>query len=288
MKQLCVQQGVLASEIDTFDQINVGFGVQSGGNPNLSEEESDTWTIGAVISPPFLEGVNLTVDYYSVEISNAVDQPSAQRIVNRCFGSLDNSSEDCQSINRFPNGQIDFVSATLRNIATLEATGLDFQADYSLDLPNGMAFLGNSASMRLQFVGSWAFKNERDGLDCLGHFGATCSGFNVFMQPESKLVFNAAYDSGPLTARFQARNISDFTLFPGAGNVVNSASARNYLDLNADYAINDNFTIYLGIDNLTDEEPPVLGFSLNGDANVDISLYDVLGRRYFAGVRFRM
>ncbi len=293
-RQLCVEQGVLASEIDTFDQINVGFGVQSGGNPNLTQEESDTWTIGAVISPPFLEGLNLTLDYYAIEIEDAIDQLSAQQVVNSCFRTLDNNSDTCRSINRFQNGQIDFVSATLKNIATLEARGLDFQADYSFDLPGGMAFLGNGAAMRLQFIGSWAFKNERvsepgePGLDCLGRFGGSCSGFNVFMQPESKLVFNATYDSGPLTTRFQHRNISDFTLFPGAGNVVKSAAARNYFDLNADYAVNDQLTIFAGIDNLTDEEPPVLGFSLAGDANVDISLYDVLGQRYFAGIRFQL
>lgn len=58
--------------------------------------------------------------------------------------------------------------------------------------------------------------------------------------------------------------------------------------MNAQYAISDNILLYAGVDNLTDEEPPVLGFSLAGDANVDISLYDVLGRRYFAGIRFRM
>lgn len=293
-KQLCVAQGVLASEIDSFDQINVGFGVQSGGNPNLIQEESDTWTLGAVVSPPFLEGLNLTIDYYSIEIEDAIDQLSAQQVVNSCFRTLDNNSGTCRSINRFPNGQIDFVSATLKNIATLEATGLDFQADYAFDLPAGFALLGEVAALRLQFIGSWAFKNERvsepgePGIDCLGHFGGSCSGFNVFMQPESKLVFNATYDNGPLTTRFQFRNISDFTLFPGAGNVVKSAAARDYLDLNADYAVDDRLTVYAGIENLSDQKPPVLGFSLAGDANVDISLYDVLGRRYFAGVRFRL
>jgi len=293
-KQLCIEQGVLAQEIDSFDQTNVGFGVQSGGNPNLTEEQSDTWTIGAVINAPFLEGLNLAIDYYSIEIENAISQLSAQQVVNNCFRNLDNGSETCQSINRFPNGQIDFVSATLKNIATLEATGLDLQADYSFELPAAMALRTDGASLRVQFIGSWAFSNERvsepgePGLDCLGHFGGSCSGFNVFMQPEAKLVFNATYDSGPLAARFQHRNISAFTLFPGAGNVVDSASARNYLDLNADYAVNDQLTVYAGIDNLTDEEPPVLGFSLAGDANVDISLYDVLGRRYFAGMRFQL
>ena len=160
-KQLCVAQGVLASEIDAFDQTNVGFGVQSGGNPTLTQEESDTWTIGAVISPPFLEGLNLTIDYYEIKIEDAIDQLSAQQVVNSCFRTLDNDSDACRSINRFPNGQIDFVSATLKNIATLEASGLDFQADYSFDLPDGLAFLGNGAALRLQFIGSWAFDNER-------------------------------------------------------------------------------------------------------------------------------
>jgi len=293
VKALCVEQGILPSEIDTFDQLNVGFGTQSGGNPNLGEEESDTWTVGAVISPPFAQGLNLTVDYYNIEIENAIDQLSAQQVVNSCFRQLDNSSETCQAINRFSNGQIDFVSATLKNIASLKASGLDFQADYSFDLPNSMAFIGDSAQMNLQFIASWALENENvsepgePGLDCLGHFGGACSGFNVFMQPDAKYVFNSAYMSGDFTGRFQARHIPGLTLVEGATNVVPSVSAKTYLDLNVDYVFNDSLTLFLGVDNIADTEPPIVGFSLAGDANVDISLYDVLGRRYFAGVRLK-
>lgn len=293
VKDLCVQQGILASEIDTFDHLNVGFGVQSGGNPNLNEEESDTWTIGAVIQPPFLEGLNLTVDYYNIEIESAIDQLSAQQVVNSCFRELDINSETCQAINRFSNGQIDFVSATLKNIASLKASGLDFQADYGFDLPDSMAFLEGSAQMNLQFIASWAFENENvsepgePGLDCLGHFGGACSGFNVFMQPDAKYVFNTTYLSGAFTGRFQARHIPGLTLVEGATNVVPSVSAKTYLDLNVDYIFNDTLTVFLGIDNIADTEPPIVGFSLAGDANVDISLYDVLGRRFFAGVRLR-
>ncbi len=293
VRDLCVQQGIAASEIDTYDQINVGFGVQTGGNPNLREEESDTWTIGAVITPPAIEGLNLTIDYYNIEIESAIDQLSAQQVVNSCFRTLDNSSETCQAINRFPNGQIDFVAATLKNLAVLTASGLDFQADYGFDLPAGAGFLGN-AQMDLKFIASWAFENERvsepgePGLDCLGYFGGSCSGFNVFMQPDAKYLFNATYLTGPLSARFQARFIPGLDLFPGAGNVIRSISGVNYLDLSGEYVFNDRITVFAGIDNITDDEPPVVGFSLAGDANVDISLYDVLGRRYFAGVRVRL
>lgn len=286
---LCVQQGILQSEIATFDQINVGFGVRSGGNPDLQEETADTFTIGAVISPPFLEGLNLTIDYYEIEITDAINQLSAQQVVNNCFraDNLDPNSETCAAINRFGNGQIDFVDARSLNVASVTANGVDFQADYGFDLFEG--------SMDLQFLASWALENEtiaepgQPGLDCLGFFGGSCSGFNVFIQPENKYVFNANYRQGDFSGRFQWRNMSSISLFPGAGNVVPKGDAVNYLDLNFDYTFADErYTLFFGIDNILDEEPPILGFSLAGDANVDISLYDVLGTRFFGGIRVRL
>lgn len=294
-KALCVEQGILASEIDTFDQINVGFGTRSGGNPNLKEEEADTWTIGAVVSPPFMEGLNFTVDYYSIEISSAINQLSAQEVVNSCFraSNLDNSSDTCQAIHRFSSGQIDFVDARSLNVAKITATGLDFQADYSWDLGDTLAPFG-AATLDLQFIASWAFENEKvaepgqPGLDCLGYFGGSCSGFNVFMQPDSKYIFNASYVSGEFFGRFQWRNIPGLDLFPGANNAVKSIDSVNYLDLNFDYTFAERYTVFLGIDNLLDDEPPIVGFSLAGDANVDISLYDTLGRRYYGGIRIRL
>ncbi len=293
---LCVEQGILQSEIATFDQINVGFGIQSGGNPDLEEETADTFTVGAVISPPFLEGLNLTIDYYDIEITDAINQLSAQDVVNNCFraDNLDNNSETCQAINRFGNGQIDFVNARSLNVASITATGLDFQADYGFELGQALSFFG-PASLDLQFLASWAFENEtvaepgQPGIDCLGFFGGSCSGFNVFIQPETKYVFNTNYRSGDFSGRFQWRNMSSISLFPGAGNVVSKGDAVNYLDLNFDYTFaDDRYTLFFGVDNLTDEEPPILGFSLAGDANVDISLYDVLGRRFFGGIRVRL
>jgi outer membrane receptor protein involved in Fe transport len=287
-QQECVLQGVLPGDIATFQHLGVGFGIQSGGNPDLLEETADTITFGFVWSPNFVEGLNVTLDYYDIEITDAVNQLTAQEVVNNCFstGNLDHNSVTCQAINRFGNGQIDFVDARSLNVASISASGVDMQLDYVFD-----AF--SNSTISLGFLASWGLENEkvaepgRAGQDCLGLFGGSCSSFNKFIQPETKYVFNAGYHAGDFSGGFQWRYISEVKLVPGASNPIKSGDAANYMDLTADYTFNERYTIFAGIDNIADEEPPIFGFSIAGDANVDISLYDVLGRRFFAGFRIR-
>ena len=114
-------------------------------------------------------------------------------------------------------------------------------------------------------------------------FGGSCSGFNTFIQPDRKYIFNFSYITGDFFSRFQWRHIPSLDLFPGAGNVVKSVSASNYLDLNFDYTFAERYTLFLGIDNITDEEPPILGFSLatigdlDGDGILDLVTSDAAG-----------
>lgn len=288
-QQECVLQGVPQADIATFQHLGVGYGIRSGGNPNLGEETADTFTFGFVWSPEFVDGLNITLDYYDIEISDAVNQLTAQEVVNNCFdaSNLNHNSETCQAINRFSNGQIDFVDARSLNVASISASGVDLQLDYGFD-----AFANGTIDLR--FLAGWGLENEKvaepgkPGEDCLGFFGGSCSSFNKFIQPETKYVFNAEYNSGDFRGGFQWRYISDVSLAPGAANPVKKGDAVNYLDLTAGYTFNERYSLFAGIDNLLDEEPPIFGFSIAGDANVDISLYDVLGRRFFAGFRIRL
>ena len=292
VRNLCLAQNVPGQVIDGFTFSNSQVSGLTGGNPNLTEEKSKTYTIGAVISPPFIPRLNITVDYFNVEVKGAITTINAQQTLNDCYTGLNANSPTCRSVFRLSSGQIDYVRTNQNNIGALKVRGLDVQGDYTIPLP---AALGDDAQLRLTGVASWLFERSTQVLstvapqDCAGFYGAGCStGTGGFVVPDFKLNLGAAYTSGPLSIRGQARMIGGLKVFPTVTTTnIKTAPATWYFDLTSTFEINDNFTFFAGVDNLLDKMPPILGTTFVGDANVDVSLYDTLGRRYFAGVRMK-
>ena len=66
-----------------------------------------------------------------------------------------------------------------------------------------------------------------------------------------------------------------------------SLETKNYLDLETGFDATEHVRIRLGINNLTDKKPPVIGFTANPllvNGNMAAGVYDVLGRYLFAGL----
>ena len=57
----------------------------------------------------------------------------------------------------------------------------------------------------------------------------------------------------------------------------------SYFNLSGDYQINDVWSVYGGVQNLGDREPPLMAGN-SVAANSDPSTYDLMGRRYFLGL----
>jgi outer membrane receptor protein involved in Fe transport len=159
-----------------------------------------------------------------------------------------------------------------------------------------MEFGGEVANLSLQAVGSWLFERSTQVLtsvppqDCAGFYGAGCStGTGGFIIPDFKLNLSAIYNSGPLSVRGQGRMIGGLDAYKTVrpNTIVKSAPSVWYFDLTATVDLSKNFTFFAGVNNLFDKMPPILGTTFVGDANVDVSLYDTLGRRYFAGLRVK-
>lgn len=310
VRQLCVQTGVPASAVFTAavqpaEQIEALF----GGNPLLGEEKSDTYTIGAVLRPSFIPRLNIAIDYFNIKIDDYISTfgGGLGGILNLCYNELqDINSVYCQAIlngsdgngGRDPEtGQLggtggQFLVPVLNaNVASNKTVGIDLQVDYSL--PLGFSLIGGEESrLNFFFLGTYTDKNTFTPVvdqpdiftNCAGRFGtATCGNPN----PKYKWTSRLSLLDGPVTTSVRWRHIgavrddNDDVDF-----VVERLGAKDYIDLAFSYAVSDEFTFSVGVNNVFDIEPRLIG-SNSEQANTYPGTYDVLGRDYFASVNFR-
>lgn len=296
IRQLCIAQGVPAGAVFTSGvQINDQIPSRFGGNPDLEEETSDTYTVGAVFRPRFIPRLSITVDYFDISIDDTISTIGTNTVFDLCFNRGDPGGEFCQLINRNAAGIISgeqFSVNTLgRNIASLEVKGVDLQVDYSQ--PLGFSLMGGEESrLNFFFLGTYTdesnftpIANIPEGeITCAGEFGITCGE----PTPEYKWTSRLSFIDGPGTISFRWRHLSSVDDdAPNTDNFVEEIDDYNLFDLSFRFDVNDNFTITTGVNNIFDKKPPILGNNQE-QANTFPSTYDVLGRDFFisADIRF--
>ncbi len=136
---LCVATGVAPANVGVFTQANTQIEGLFGGNPNLTEEESDTFTFGAVIQP--IDGLDITIDYFDIEITDSISVlgGGVNNVLDICYSQVqDLNSAFCQAISRRPDGNVDQVSVLNENIGFIETSGIDVAINWVQDLDAGI------------------------------------------------------------------------------------------------------------------------------------------------------
>jgi outer membrane receptor protein involved in Fe transport len=257
----------------------------SGGNEALAPETADTMTIGAVIQPSFVDNLSVSLDWYNIEISDAINQLGGQTVVNRCFAG---DADLCQFVLRDANDFIIRVDNLFFNLDTQIVEGVDLEATYGLGDFDFRLFA--SHVMENSIENSAGVIDERVGDMSLGF-------------PEWKASLMINYSRDRLSAFVQERYIHEgkidrngietSVLIPVAPPRFlvndNTVPATFYTDIGARYRLGENeqVEIYGNVDNVFDQEPRATP-GVVGRAGVNEfnqNLYDVLGRRYTVGVR---
>ncbi|GGO64850.1 TonB-dependent receptor domain-containing protein [Bowmanella pacifica] len=257
-----------------------------GGNPNIRPEEAETYTVGLVYTPDYIDGFDLTLDYYDIEISDAVSQIQPIAALTNCY--IDNPVADnplCGAVLRDPNTGL--ISQTLvndLNLATLKQAGIDIGARYRFD-----SVLGFGETLQISYQGNVVTEQKRQdnatvaARDCKGTFGTACTGdFASILQADYR--HRAAIDLfiDEVNVQLSWRRIGDVV---NALDATDTISAQNYIDLAASWEVSDELQLTFGVDNLFDKEPPMP----KGAANLfgTVSDYDVIGRSFGLSVRYR-
>ncbi len=125
-------QGI-APQIDPVTNLQRSIILLTGGNPNLLPERALTHTAGVVYQPAWVEGLRLSVDWYSIKVEDAISSLAASAILDGCYKQ--NQTSLCSQITRDANNVLTSVSATLINAAKTETSGVDFEAAYAFPSP---------------------------------------------------------------------------------------------------------------------------------------------------------
>lgn len=299
IRNLCIATGVPAAAVGQASlQINQQIQANFGGNPDLQEETSDSFTAGVVIRPSFIPGLAITADYFNIKVEDSISTLGGglNNTLNLCYNVIqDINSVYCQALvgSRNTLGQFadDSPPNILNaNIGELQTEGVDVQVDYSTRL--GFSVLSNEDA-RLNFFALATYTDRFDitpvaGLDqvneCAGRFGVLACGNAT---PKFKAFSRVTLADGPGVISLRWRHLgpvrdddADTTYF------VERIGAQNYFDLSASFDVSDNFNFSVGVNNLFDRQPPILGNNQN-EANTQPEIYDPLGRDFFAAARFR-
>ncbi|MEM9897834.1 MAG: TonB-dependent receptor [Pseudomonadota bacterium] len=285
----CQALGAPATGIPVFPP-SIVPGV-TGGNPDLDVERGRTWTVGALFTPRFAEGFSLSVDYYDIEIEDAIFQPNPSSVLNLCVDGPDIDNPFCDAITRDPvTAELTGIELLFGNVSRLTARGIDFDARYILDL-------AASGQIDLRMVANYTLERD-DFLNQLAPDFPT-QDLQTVGTPKFRFNFNATYSldrfSLGYTVRYQS---SQFRTDPA--NVVSVGGlppanpdvfAPEFLetgdqfihDIVAGYQVTDEARFFVGVDNIGEPDlPPGIYGAGFGGAN-----FDAVGRFIYGGVNLR-
>jgi outer membrane receptor protein involved in Fe transport len=152
-----------STSIGFFDNLtNFGNGLQqiSQGNPNLVPEVSRTYTAGIVYTPTYIPGLTVSVDFYNINMKNAIGNISGNnvQIQNLCNASNGTSQYCSLYVRPFPPGSPQYttpanyplyVLSQNLNSAFQAAEGEDYEIDYAFDTADISRELEGLVNLRL-------------------------------------------------------------------------------------------------------------------------------------------
>ncbi|HZF31140.1 MAG TPA: TonB-dependent receptor [Gammaproteobacteria bacterium] len=287
----------------------------TGGNPLLDPERADTQTIGIVFAPSSI-GLQVSVDYYDIDMSGAIGTVGVQNIANACY-NLGRQSQ-CQYITRDPNTQvITQIRDVQQNINAAKVRGIDYELVFNTE-PN---FAPNkNESLTFRFL---AGRLLEDSNTLLG--GAAPDYRNIagrWFEPDVKLLANVRYGIGPWGINLQERYIPETRLDGGFAPVQsagvdnpnwvqwepgmnvgtlptgtftiddNTVQSKAYTDLilsyTAEMRTGHNWEASLSVSNAFDVDPPIIpSFDTRfSSQTVSPNNFDLYGRRYLLNFKY--
>jgi iron complex outermembrane recepter protein len=280
----CVADGVPNGG---YNQVNSQIRISVGGNPNLLPETATNKTLGFVYNPSWLEGFDISLDWWNIKLEDTITIFSGQQILDDCY--LEANAQACGLITRGGGGIVNDLLAAGLNIGSTEAEGYDMTVGYRLP---------ETAWGKFSFIWDTTylskFENNEDGDNLAGEFAGDFGP--TYWRIRSNL--SARWEMGDWGATWSSRYysalIEDCSGFNAANTQLlcsdpdrviatgaapqNRMASTTYHDISGYWNAPWNAKIVLGVNNAFDKDPP---FSATAFANSFDAQYEVPGRFYY-------
>jgi outer membrane receptor protein involved in Fe transport len=298
----CQRTGITPAQYGVIPNCPSGqCAVLTGGNPNLTPEQARTFSVGFTTTPHWVPGLVASVDYYRIKLKQTIGAIPLGVILDRCLTS--GEPEFCSQIVRASNGTLfgtsqatgGYINGSSVNIGAGKAEGVDVQISYKL--PMDAWGLDNWGGISFNLAGSYLLEGSTIPLpgdpayDCAGLYGPQCQTINPKWRHTLRVNWTSPWDTTvSLAWRYFGeakleRDTSEPTIGTNGNDKFNHMlPERSYIDLSAIWRLNDNFSLRGGVNNLFDQDPPLVknGIAETGLPN-SYPLYDLLGRKLFVG-----
>jgi len=275
----CARTGLAAADYGSdlkspADQYNI----LTGGNPNLTPEESESTTLGLVWTPASIEGLTVTLDYFDILVEDRIGTIPASTSLTKCLST--GNPTYCNLIERDPVMGSLWVSpgqiiTTNTNVAESTTTGFDIIFGYTLETPLGP--VGLKGISTIVDADNIILLPGEAKLECAGKYGQSC-GKNP--TPEFSGNYSADLSRGDFGYTLGLRYL-------GETDTLNSDNidfeAKTYVDATVKYSLNENISFSVGASNLFDEDPVYTSSAgtAPGNGNTFPGYFDALGTYIF-------
>lgn len=247
------------------------YPVLSGSNPNLEPETADTFSVGLILTPGFLDGLSVVLDYWLIEVDDLISRTTSDTVLDRCYrGPVGLTAPECsqfQGRNPATFVPFNFVNR-LSNLNRVETDGFDLRINYAFD---GVADSVWLADLQGTYVKENTFFPGAGGADQQGSI------------PRIRANLNLRVDWQAFDASWHVRYIHSMKdpQFDG-NNGLNYERIPSHTQHDVRLAWNtDRYRFLIGVNDLFDKDPPYIDGVSN---NTDAFLYDVIGRFAFLRV----
>jgi outer membrane receptor protein involved in Fe transport len=291
LSALCISTGMTAGQVGAIPDIISGqISLFGGSDPAApaSPEEADTFTAGVVWTPEtaLVEDLTISADYYDIKVNDYIGEFTAQEILDQCYES--GITKECAKINRIGGGMTISgagINTFTTNLDYLQAEGIDVSASFGM-ATGDKGYLTVNTVIHKYLTQESLSTDVSSIIDCKGYYSTKCNPIH-----DLRLTARATWSYDNWSVSTLWRHMSAIDLAPDEAAAAfaefQTINSYDYFDLFASYQLRENITLNVGVDNVLDEDPPVIGNGAGTTAansgNTFPSSYDTMGQIFTAG-----